>query len=248
MRLLLPILLFWGFSVFAADNLLPDSGFETPFVKGRTPKDQGGDPSNNGKGPGWIAFKFQTTGTNGSVTGGLTDEVARNGKQSLFINFDHVDKAFQAAILISNFIPVVSGTEYAVGIWGRTDAKELIDSEGRSAYLKLEVDYFAKDGNESVGEPTYSVQPIPGSKGRDAYFTPDRWNRFYVKLTPPPGAIFAQVIWRWETGSDPGEINGVMFFDDAMMLGPAVATPNLTPSPVQEESPAPNASASPGSN
>jgi hypothetical protein len=244
MRLLLPILLFWGFSVFA-DNILPDGGFETPFINGPTLKDKGGDPSHNGKGPGWIAFNFRTTGTNGKITGGLTDEVARNGKQSLFIHFDHVRSAYQSAVLISNFIPVVSGTEYEVGIWGRTDAKDLINADGRSAYLKLEVDYFAKDANESVPETFYAVQPLPGSRGHDPYFKPDFWSHFYVKLTPPVGAVFAQITWRWETGSDPGEINGTMFFDDAMMLGPAAADPNLTPSPVQDDSSAPDASPSP---
>ena len=39
-------------------------------------------------------------------------------------------------------------------------------------------------------ETFYAVQPIPGSKGRDPYFHPDKWNRFYVKLETPPDAIF----------------------------------------------------------
>jgi len=184
-------------------------------------------------------MKFQMTGTNGSVTGGLTNEVAHEGKQSFFIRFDHVNGPYQSATLISNFIPVASGTEYQVGIWGRTDAKDLIDSAGRSAYLKLQVDYYAKDANESVGETYYAVQPLPGSKDHDPFFVPDSWKAFYVKLTTPPDAVFAQVTWRWETGSDPGEINGIMYFDDAGIVGPDAPIPNLTPSPVQEETPAP---------
>jgi hypothetical protein len=241
MRFVFSLLLVWGFSAiaaFGADNLLSDGNFELPLIKGRVAKEQGGDPTNNGKGPGWIVFKFRTSGTNGNVTGGLTDEVARNGRQSLFIRFDHVNGPNQAAMLVSNYIPVVSGTEYTVGIWGRTDAKDLIDAQGRSAYLKLEVDYYAKDGNESVGEPDLHVEPIPGSKDREPYFHPNRWDLFYVKLTPPAGAVFAQITWSWETGSDPGEINGIMYFDDASMVGPAAAIPDLTPSPVQEDTPA----------
>jgi len=235
MRFLLSILLCLGFSAFAADNLLPDGGFEKPVVNGRMPKELGGNPANGGAGAGWIAFKFRATGTNGKVTGGLTNEVACSGKQSLYIQFDHVGAAYQSASLVSNFIPVASGTEYLVGIWGRTDARDLIDSQGRSAYLKLEVDYFAKDANESVGESFYAVRPVPGTKDHDPYFKPDSWNRFFVKLTTPPEAVFAQITWRWETGSDPGEINGIMYFDDAAMIGPAAPVPNLTPAPVQEE-------------
>jgi hypothetical protein len=226
-----------GIAIFAADNLLPGGNFEVPFVKGRTLMEQGGDPTNVARNPAWIGFQFQNSGTNGMITGGLTNEVARNGKQSLFINFDHVDQPYQSATLISNFIPIVSGTQYEVGIWGRTDAKDLIDSEGRSAYLKLEVDFYAKDGYQSVGEPFLRVQPLPGSKDHDPYFKSDSWNRFYVKLTTPPGAVFAQITWRWETGGDPGEINGIMYFDDAAMTGPANPIPDLTPAPAKQPAP-----------
>ncbi len=250
MRFLL-LLLILGAPVLADDNLVTDGGFETPVVNGRTLKDAGGDPTHNGKGPAWVVFKFLPAG--GKVTGGLTNEVARTGTQSLFIRFDHAATSLQSATLVSNFIPVVSGSDYEVGIWGRTDAKDLIDSAGRSAYLKVEVDFFAADANESVGDPFYQVIPIPGGKDRPPTFTPDKWNRFAATLTTPPGAVFAQIIWRWETGGDSGdkangdtgEVNGIMYFDDAAMTGPPAANPNLTPVPVQEDdsSPAPAPSA-----
>lgn len=263
MRLLFLTLLFaGGFAAFAGDNLLTDGGFEAPVVKGRTPVAAGGDPTNNGRGPGWVIFQFKTTGTNGKVAGGLTDEVARTGRQSLFIRFDHASAPFESAKLISNFIPVASGTDYQVGIWGRTDAKERIDAEGRTAYLKLEVDFFARDADESVGDPYYKVLHIPGGgEGREPEFRPDRWTRFYGEVTSPPGAVFAQITWSWETGEKPdsdtgeppadpaaasGEVNGIIFFDDAEMAGPAAPIPNLTPSPVQEEpAPTPSASSTP---
>jgi hypothetical protein len=112
--------------------------------------------------------------------------------------------------------------------------------------MKLEVDFFAKDANESVGEPFYDVQPLPGSKEHDAFFKPDSWMRSATRFRTPPGAVFAQITWRWEAGSDPGEINGIMYFDDAALTGPANPVPDLTPSPIQEETPAPEAAASPG--
>jgi len=246
MRFIFPLLLLTSFSLYAdpstaalkyagTENLVKDGGFETPTVTGRTLTADGGDPTNNGAGPGWISMKFRQTGTNGIVTAGLTDEMARNGRQSLFVRFNHVNTPLQALTLISNFIPVASGTEYEIGIWGRTDSRDLVTSDGRPAYLKLEVDFFAKDANESVGDPFYRVQPIPGSKGHEDYFTPDGWSLFYTKVPTPPGAVFAQIIWRWETGSGDGEINGIMYFDDASMIGPPPPIPNMTPAPAQDD-------------
>jgi hypothetical protein len=251
MRLfLLPLLLIWGASALADGDLLSGSSFESPVIKGRTLKDAGGDPTRGGKGP-WVVFKFLPAG--GKVTGGLTNEVARTGAQSLFIRFDHAAASQQSAVLVSNFIPIASGSDYEVGIWGRTDAKDVIDSAGRSAYLKLEVDFFAADANESVGDPFYQVIPIPGGRDRPPTFTPDKWNRFAATLTTPPGAVFAQIIWRWETGGDSGdkangdtgEVNGVIYFDDAAMTGPPAPIPNLTPAPVQEDDSTPAPSAAP---
>ena len=238
------MLLLSGYSVFAGDNLFRNGSFERPVVNGRLPTDQGGDPANDSKAHAWSSLSFRTSGTGGKITGGLTNEVAHTGTQSLFIDFDHVNLPYQAAILTSNFIPVVSGTGYAITIWGRTDARDLINSDGRSAYLKLEVDYFAQDGNESVGDPFYSVEPIPGSKGRDPIFKSDSWQHFYVRFITPPGAVFDQITWRWETGGDPGEINGIMYFDDATMTGPPAPNPDMTPTPVKEQAPAPDTSGS----
>jgi hypothetical protein len=232
MRFLLPILLLGTAGVVCAENLLVGGNFEMPFVKGRTTMDQGGDPTNVPQGPAWIGFRFNNVPNAGAITGGLTDEFARNGKQSLFVDFNHVSRV-ESAELISNFIPIVSGTEYVVGIWGRTDAKDLITSDGRSAYLKLEVDFFANDAFHSVGQPAFRVQPIPGAKEHDPYFTPDKWARLYFKVMTPPDAVFAQITWRWETGADPGEVNGIMYFDDATMFGPPNPVPDLTPAPVQ---------------
>jgi hypothetical protein len=240
MRLILPplLLLLSGSPLFAAGNLFPGGSFEAPVVKGRTSAGQGGDPTAAPKPPPWVAFNFENTGTNNIVTGGLTNEVARTGTQSLFINFDHVNQPYQSAILVSNFVPVVAGAEYHVGIWGRTDANDLINSQGRSAYLKLEVDFFAKDAFQAVGEPFLRVLPIPGSKDHDPYFRPDAWQPYFLKFTTPAGAVFAQITWRWETGGDPGEINGIMYFDDVTMTGPPNPIPNLTPAPHQRSTPA----------
>jgi hypothetical protein len=235
--LILPLILTMGVSALA-DNMIKGGGFESPGVTGRTVKDKGGDPSNQGRGPEWVSF--QISGTSGRLSAGLTDEVARFGKQSFFVTFDHVTTPFEAATLISNFIPVVSGTAYDVGIWGRTDPKALLDPKGRLAYLKIEVDYFAKDASESVGEPYQAVLPLPASKRHEPVFKSDGWTPFHVNLDTPPDAVFSQITLRWETASNDGETNGTIFFDDATMAGPAPANPNMTPAPVEEPSPEPD--------
>jgi len=241
MRLLFSILLLCGTAAFA-DNLQKDSSFESPAVTGRTLSTHGGDVSNNGHASGWVTL--QTSGT--AITAGLTNEIAHHGQQSFFVHFNHVAAADTGVTLVSNFIPVVSGTDYDVGIWGRMDPKDPLDPQGRSAYLKLEIDFFAKDANTSVGQPVYSVQPLPGSKDHDPFFKTDAWKYFHLPMTTPPGAVFAQVTWHWETEADEGETNGVMFFDNAEFSGPPNPVPDLTPAPVEEPtpdtSPAPSAS------
>ena len=240
MRLLFSILLLWS-ATACADNLLKDSSFDTPVVLGRTLSTKGGDVSHNGHGPGWIML--QTSGTGSAITAGLTNEISRHGLQSFYVQFNHVATADPGITLVSNFIPVVSGTLYDVGIWGRMDPKAPLDPQGRMAYMKLEVDFFAKDANTSIGDPVYSVQPLPGSKDHDPFYKTAEWKFFHLPVTTPPGAVFAQVTWHWETEADEGETNGVMFFDDAEFSGPPNPVPDLTPAPVEE--PAPDTSASP---
>jgi hypothetical protein len=240
MRLLFSILLLWSTGAFA-DNLQKDSSFESPTVTARTLAGQGGDVSHGGRGPGWTTL--QTSGTASGISIGVTNEVAHKGQQSLFVHFDHVAIADPGITLVSNFIPVVSGTAYHAGIWGRMDPKAPLDPQGRLAYMKVEIDFFARDANTSVGEPVYSVQPLPGSKNHNAYYTTDSWKYFHALAVAPAGAVFAQVTWQWETESDQGETNGVMFFDDAEFSGPPNPIPDLTPAPVEE--PTPDASASP---
>ena len=239
MRLLFSILLLWTATAFG-DNLLKDGSFESPTVTGRTLISQGADVTHNGCGPGWITLQ---TGTVGAITAGLTNEVARDGRQSFFVHFNHVNAADPGITLVSNFVPIVSGTDYIAGIWGRMDPKDPLDPQGRQAYLKLEVDFFDKDANTSIGEPVYAVEPLPGSKNHNPIFKGDSWHLFRATVPAPLGAVFAQVTWRWETAPDDGETNGVMFFDDAQFAGPPNPVPNLTPAPVEE--PTPDASPSP---
>jgi hypothetical protein len=233
-------------SSFPQNDLFKRGGFEEPAVHGRTPVDKGADPTNGGN-PPWITFKIapDTTGSNadGQIAAGLTDEIAHSGKQAMYINFQHVKTPYQSLTLTSNFVPVVSGSLYQVNIWGRADAKAIITRNDRPAYLKVEIDFFGADGNQSVGDPSYTVLPIGGGGDKDhpPFFKPDDWTEFFTKVTAPQGAVFAQMIWTWESaGSDPGEINGTIFFDDVTVQGAPNANPDLTPAPIQEATPAPD--------
>jgi hypothetical protein len=242
MRLLFPVLLLSGATAFGG-NLLKDSSFETPTVAARTLSTDGGDPTNHGRGPGWIML--QTSGTGSAITAGLTNEIAHTGHQSLLVHFNHVATEDPGITLVSNFFPIVSGTTYDAGLWGRMDPKDPLDPQGRSAYLKLEVDFFAKDANTSVGDPVYAVQPLPGSKNHDPFFKTDVWRFFHAQVPVPPGAVFAQITLKWETEADQGETNGVLFFDDAEFSGPPNPIPDMTPAPVAQPAPDSSPTASP---
>jgi hypothetical protein len=232
-------------SLFALGNLL-QGDFESPAVQSRATVAQGGDPTSGKSDRPWIFLRVlpKKTGTNGSISTGLTNEIARGGSQSFFVEFDHVKTPYQSATLTSNLFPIVSGSEYQIGIWGRTDAKNPVTGDARPAYLKLEADFFGADGNTSIGDPFYSIIALYSQQDHKPSFPADDWQQFFGRVTPPAGAVFVQVKWIAETaGNEPGELNTTLFLDDATILGEPNPIPNLTPSPVEEPSPAPDASA-----
>ena len=245
MRFLLPLLLLWGFSALADNNVFPAGGFETPAVTGRTSSDKGGDPSNGGIGPAWVGLELRNSGTGGKVVAGLTGEIAHDGKQSFYVDFQHITDVGHSVILTSNMVVVKPAIPYQVNIWGHTDAKNQISADGRSAYLKLQVDFY-NAAVESVGDSIYAVQPLPGSREHDPYFKPGEWANFHVHFITPDGAATAQLTYRWETGSDEGVTNGIMYFDDVSMAElPPEATPTPTPMPSAMRTPLPDVTPEP---
>ena len=64
MKAVFPILLLLLGSLGAfGDNLVKEGSFESPVVSGRTPALKGGDVTNNGRGPGWVALQTSGTGS-----------------------------------------------------------------------------------------------------------------------------------------------------------------------------------------
>src|SRR5262245_58956011 len=132
MKSLLPILLTLA-AVQAADTPVKreevpfhDAGFEVPKVTARTAEPKGANPSlpamadaeARAKQTGWA--HFQTFGIpadkpgDGALVVGLTSELARSGKQSLFVDFQKLKTKGKSAFLMIDLVPVQGGNTYRV--------------------------------------------------------------------------------------------------------------------------------------
>ena len=211
-----------------AADLLSGGSFEQPLVHERTPQEKGGDPK-GARDRQWIAFDHKLGDQGGKLFAGLSNEKARTGSQSLYLEFEHLSQPYQGATLQSRVFPVAPGAPYRISIWALLDAKNPLKAEGRIPFVKLQIDFYNQDGTEPAGESVYAVQPIPGTKNRPALFNSEKWAEFFAEATSPADAGFAQITWRWETSAAEGEANGAVFFDDAKFEGPPAPNPNAKP-------------------
>jgi hypothetical protein len=93
------------------------------------------------------------------------------------------------------------------------------------------VDWFKNGVDEDSGEPAMEqvgnpdadtrAEQLPGAKTRKPYFVSTEWRPFTVSLKAPDDAEFVKVTWIWHTTQQDGETHGVMYFDDAIIEGPA---------------------------
>jgi len=225
---------------FALDNSLMDTGaFEGPRVTKRTPMDQGGNPLPYSQGE-WIRFAPNAAAKDGTLIAGLTNEAARTGRQSLYVEFRHQTKQGAVIELASRLIQVKPESVYHVAIWGRNDAKNPITIDERLPFLRVEVDFFKADEETQTGESILKMQSIPGTLNRPPLFPTDQWGEFYVDAKAPEDAAFIKVTWAWMAPADPGETNGVVYFDDATIIGDKPAPP---PEPTEPAPPTPGAEA-----
>ena len=197
-----------------------ETSFESPSVTGRTPKAAGGDiskpdPANGGK-SAWSRFEDQPNigEEGGSVVAGLTNQIARTGAQSLFIEASKLSVPYLGALFVSRPIPVEGGKYYKINLWGRNDAKNPLVCAMAQLFLKMRVDFFSDEGKTETGESQYMLQPLPGGKGHAPLLVPTAWNAVGMRFGAPAAAKFMVVSFRCDSSAERGAISGTAYFDD----------------------------------
>lgn len=199
-----------------APNLVNNPSFEEPPVPKRLTVRENGSPTRTDESKtSWAHFQVikQDKEGEGKLTIGLTNEIARNGKQSLFVDFDKVTGINRRSFLMSNLLPVKPASGYRVSIWGRTDEKRPLTLDQRLAVMKVEFEFFTPDTESQAGATDHRTLLIPGNSTR-IFFVSDKWTEYATTVRTPRDAAWMKVTFRWETGRDQGMTDGTIYFDD----------------------------------
>lgn len=205
----------------SAAQLLESGSFESPRIHGRTPRIQGGSPLRATRSD-WMRFDEKVGNEQGQLKAGITDEIARSGKQALFIEFNKLTTDKAAVTLGSKLISIQPNQKYRVAIYGRLPRENPLTIQGRLAYMKLFIEFFKTDGESPCEEGPQNAmraQPIPGSRNRPPLFTAGRWSEYFTEVRSPADAAFMKIMWQWDTPAQEGAATGVIFFDDAVIIG-----------------------------
>ena len=212
-------------------NLLQNASFEDPKIEGRVDNRDGGAPARLQEGTSWSFY--QTTDPTGTISVGLTNELARTGKQSIYVDFKKAAKVAEA-FLMTEVLPIKGAETYRISIWGRLDHKRPLTLVASRPLLRVEAEFYQADLETQTGDTAYRTQQIPGSPRR-ILFQAEKWNEYFTEVKSPEDAAFMKVTFRWQTTGEGGEANGLIFFDDAVVDGPVG-----TPAPKEEpDAPAP---------
>jgi len=198
-----------------------ETSFESPCVTGPTPKAAGADiskpdPSKPGEKPVWSQFEDQPNidAEGGSVVAGLTNQTARTGTQSLFIEATKLSVPYLGAVFVSLPIPIEGGKCYKACIWGRNDAKKPLLCAMAQLFLKMQIDFYTDEGKTETGESQYLLQPLPGGKGHAPSIVTTGWNPVSLRFVAPAAAKFMMVSFRCDSSAERGAISGTVYFDD----------------------------------
>lgn len=203
-----------------AAQLLESGSFELPPVTKRKLRSEGADVSKFSASPDWVKFADEADHKEGGkLILGITNEIAHTGRQSIFVHFDNISRKNASAQLSSGLISILPSREYRVAMYGRVDKDQPLTRDQRLPYLKLRVDWFKADKEEQTGEVDWRVQPMPGSKNRKPLFVSGKWTEYFADVTSPDDAAYVKVTWFWETSNEEGSTDGVIFFDDAVIIG-----------------------------
>ncbi len=240
-------------TAFAETGVVFESSFEAPEIVGRISKDKGGDIANHGDRPEWLFFDdTEATPTSqkpdkagklpeskGAVVAGLSNELARTGKQSVFIQADKSTQPQAGAAFSSAPIPIVPGTDYLVSIWGRNDKHNPLVLKTPQMILRLQIDFFSDNGDTQTGDSEFLVQPLPDSPKNTPAIVNSQRKRIVRSVTAPDDAKTMVVTWRCNTGPEKGSVSGVVYLDDVAVEG------EIPAKPTEGEKPADSAAGTP---
>jgi len=210
---------------FAAEptpiNLIQNPSFEVPVIKGAVPEREGGHPGKVPEGTvtSWTHFQAPLSPQEkegGKIVVGLTSQIARTGKQSVFVDFQKVSAAKRNSFLLTDILPCKAGQRYRIGLWGRIDRKRPLTLDQRRSVMRVEVEYFAADQETQTGETDYRTQMVPGSLNR-LLFSSTKWTEYYTTVRTPEDAAFIKVSYFWEANREQGTIDGEIYFDDGSL-------------------------------
>ncbi len=210
-----------------SSQLLEHGSFERPSVQSRTPVARGANPSLFGGRDTWSLLTHpRPQADGGSITTGLTNETARTGRQSLYVRFDKFTARNAGATLATALLPIQPGKPYHLGIFGKIDRKDPLTLVQRQPFLKLLVEFYQTDRETPTGTPVIRTHPLPDHRVRIAnrplLFNTESWNEFGVELRSPEDAAYLKATWKWETNHAEGVTTGVIYFDDAILIGEPV--------------------------
>jgi hypothetical protein len=233
-----------------AENLLENGGFELPKITGRTPASKGGDPSLPEEKTLWTSLLNESVAKGGRLIAGMTDEIAHEGKQSLYIDFEKLTAPGQSVILSSELLPVQPNKPYRISIWGRLNRERPLALDERRPHLLVEVEYFAADQETQIGSAMYRVQMIPGSVvpglGTRLLFVANKWSEYNTEIQSPTNSAFMKVVFNVNSSKEEGETDGVLYLDSAAVDGErGSATLTTQESVPAEENPAESAGSPP---
>ena len=221
------------------ENLLKEGSFEEPVVTGRTPAQAGGSPLRAEGQTTWASFAADPATDGGRVAVGLTNEIARTGRQAMYVDFEKVTAMGRPAVLATGLVAVKSGQAYRVSIWGRVDRKRPLALDERRPYMWVEVRFFKADQTTAAGEPIRGPQLIPGTVdpggAHELMFVSGKWRESFARVTTPESAAFVKVIWSWTTPRDEGETDGVIYWDDAAIEEERPSDPITNVGPKKDE-------------
>jgi hypothetical protein len=219
-------------SANAADELVQNGGFESPPANGRLPVAAGGDPS-KAQPTSWEPLTMKIDGEGGKLVAGLTNEVARSGKQSFFVDFQQLTAPSQWVSISTVPVAVKPRQTYRVSIWGRIDGARPVALDERRPYIWVDLQFLKADRQTASADAQLAVALIPGpivpGIKPELSFHSWKWSESFSLIETPENTAFLQVTWTWGVPNEKGETDGATFWDDATIAEAAPAPPDSVP-------------------